>query len=403
MKKKAFLLIILICFIPLALYGLKHYSDNQKPYEINDLKPWESDKKIISKSEDGITVPNKAADPKEPPVEETAYEVSIVSVGDIMFHMPQVSSSREGNSFNFKPMFSEVKNFIASKDIAVGNLETTINPKKALSGYPSFNSPVEVLDALKDTGFDYLLTNNNHILDTGIEGVKSTNKLVKSYGLKTVGSGEKDEAKYQIEEKNNIKIGMLAYTYGTNYGNNYKENINYIDKDKIKSDIAKMNPQCDFIITYLHIGTEYVRSVEPFQAEIVNAAAEAGADAVLCSHPHVSRKSELLKVNGREVYVNYSMGNFISNQNDKYTDIGSMTSLVIEKRGSQTKLKSAETIPVYRLRYKTGNKNIYKTVLHDSVNKFKNILSEPTLAYINQTSKQLLFKYNNSEAKPVNN
>lgn len=403
MKRKAFILITLIFLIPLALFGLKYYNNSQKSYEIAVLKPGESIKSVSSENKNGLSESTKPDEPKKPPVKDTAYEVSIVSVGDIMFHMPQVSASKEGNSYNFKPMFSEVKNFISSKDIAVGNLETTINPKKALSGYPGFNSPVQVLDALKDTGFDVLLTNNNHILDTGIDGIKSTNKLVKGYGLKTVGSGEENEAKFQIVEKNNIKIGLLAYTYGTNYGNNYKEMINYIDKAKIKSDIAEIRPNCDFIITYLHIGTEYVRTIEPFQAEIVNAAVESGADAVLCSHPHVSKKSELINVNGKEVYINYSMGNFISNQNDKYTDIGSMSNLVIEKRGTETKLKSAETIPVYRLRYKTGNKTIYKTVLHDSVNKFKSILSEPTLAYINQTSKQLEFKYSIGEAMPVNN
>lgn len=326
-------------------------------------------------------------------VSETTSEVSFISAGDILFHMPEVNSVKDKNSYNFKPIFSEVKDIINSKDIAVANLETTINPKKKLSGYPTFNSPVQTLDALKDTGFKVLLNDHNHSLDTGIEGLRSTNSLIKKYGFKVLGSGEANEDKSVIIEKNNIKIGMLSYTYGTNFGVQYKDMINYIDDAKIKQDVEKIKPKCDFLIVYLHLGTEYVRTVEPSQASIVNKVANLGADAILCSHPHVARKTDMLNVNGKKVLVNYSMGNFLSNQNDKYTDMGSMESLVIEKRGNVTTLKSAETIPVYRLRYSANGKTIYKVVPSNDLPKFKNVLAQNTVSYVNQVSNELKFNY----------
>lgn len=324
---------------------------------------------------------------------ETTSEVSFISAGDILFHMPEVNSVKDKNSYNFKPIFSEVKDIINSKDIAVANLETTINPKKKLSGYPTFNSPVQTLDALKDTGFKVLLNDHNHSLDTGIDGLRSTNSLIKKYGFKVLGSGEANEDKSVIIEKNNIKIGMLSYTYGTNFGVQYKDMINYIDDAKIKQDVEKIKPKCDFLIVYLHLGTEYVRTVEPSQASIVNKVANLGADAILCSHPHVARKTDMLNVNGKKVLVNYSMGNFLSNQNDKYTDMGSMESLVIEKRGNVTTLKSAETIPVYRLRYSANGKTIYKVVPSNDLPKFKNVLTQNTVSYVNQVSNELKFNY----------
>lgn len=320
-------------------------------------------------------------------------ELSIICVGDILFHLPEVVSAQNNDTYDFKPMFSEVKEIVSSKDIAVANFETTINPKKNISGYPCFNTPVEALDALKDTGFQILLNDHNHTLDTGIEGLRSTNKFMKQYGFKVLGSGDPDEDKSLIIDKNGIKVGMLSYTYSTNFGIQYKDMINYIDIDKIKSEMEIIRPKCDYLIVFLHLGTEYVRTVEPFQADLVKKVANLNADAILCSHPHVAKKTEILKHDGKETLVNYSMGNFISNQNDKYTDIGSMQSIVIKKINGITRLKSTETIPVYRLRYSNYGKTIYKTVPEYNINKFKNILSTDTVSYITQTSNELSFNY----------
>lgn len=319
--------------------------------------------------------------------------VSIISAGDILFHMPQVESARESNSYNFRPMFSEVKDIINSRDISIVNFETTVNPKKPYSGYPSFNTPVQALEAVRYAGFQVLLNAHNHTLDTGLEGMKNTMRLMKENGFMVVGTGEPNEDKSVIIEKNNIKVGLLAYTYGTNYGIQYKDMINYIDEEKIKSDLVKIRDKSDFILVFLHLGTEYLRTVEEFQINIVKKVASYGADAILCSHPHVARKTEILKHNGKEILVNYSMGNFISNQNDKYTDIGSMESMIIEKKGNITRLKSAETIPVYRLRYNKDGKIIYKTVPHNAIEDFSNILSKNILSYVREVSEELSFTY----------
>jgi poly-gamma-glutamate synthesis protein (capsule biosynthesis protein) len=333
--------------------------------------------------------------------DDTSSEVSIISAGDVLFHMPQVVSAQEKNGYNFKPMFSEVKNLIQSKDIAVANFETTVNPKKKYSGYPCFNTPVQSLEALKATGFDILLSNNNHSLDTGLEGLRSTKGYMQKYGFKVVGSGEPNEDKSLITEKNGIKIAFLSYTYGTNFGVKYPDMINYIDENKIAKDINAIKPNCDFLIVYLHLGTEYVRTVEDFQQKLINNVAEMGADAILCSHPHVARKTEMLEVKGKQVLVNYSMGNFISNQNDKYTDIGSMQSITIEKKGNTTRIKSTETIPVYRLRYSDKGKTVYKTLPSTEVKNFSNIVSSNSISYVNEVSSQLAFDYEAPKLAPV--
>jgi len=385
MKKKIVLSIslVLIIFFSAITFLIVHKNNNSKKTTEPAMAKGSEPSKAVVKD-----------------ISQTISEVSFISAGDILFHMPEVISAQENNTYNFNPMFSEVKDILSSKDIAVGNFETTINPKRNISGYPSFNTPVQALDALKETGFDVLLNDHNHTLDTGLEGMRSTNNLMKQYGFKVLGSGEPSEDKSVIIEKNNIKIAMLSYTYGTNYGIQYTDMINYIDEDKIKKEIENIRPKCDFLIVYLHLGTEYVRTVEPSQFTIVNKVAKMGADAILCSHPHVARKTEMVYENGKEILVNYSMGNFISNQNDKYTDMGSMESMIIEKKNNITKLKFAETIPVYRLRYTSNGKTIYKTVPYDKVDKFNNVLTQGTISYINQVAKELLFKYLPPKAPP---
>lgn len=333
--------------------------------------------------------------------DDSSSELSIISAGDILFHMPQVISAEVKNGYDFNPMFSEIKTLVQSKDIAVANFETTVNPNKKPSGYPCFNTPVQALEAIKATGFDILLNNNNHSLDTGLEGLRSTTRFMKEYGFKVVGAGDPEEDKTVVIERNGIKVALLSYTYGTNFGIKYPDMINYIDEEKISEDIIKVKSKSDFIIVYLHLGTEYVRSVEDFQQKLVNNIAEMGADAILCSHPHVARKTEFLKVNGREVLVNYSMGNFISNQNDKYTDIGSMQNIILEKKGNITRIKASETIPIYRLRYSYNGKKVYKAIVCKEAGNFTDIIGKAEVNYINTVSSQLAFSYEGMKLPPI--
>lgn len=330
--------------------------------------------------------------------EEKPSHTSITFTGDILMHMPMVSSVNKDNRYDFDNLFTEVKDKMTSTDFVVADMETTINPKCNLSGYPAFNSPVTILDTLKKLKVNALINAHNHILDTGLDGVKSTLKYDKEYGIQSIGAGLPEDNKYAIFEKDNIKIGVLGYTYSTNFGNKDDEYINYIDKDKIKKDmdLLKNDKKCDFIIVYYHIGTEYVRNIEKDQQDIVNYTANLGADAILCSHPHVPKKSEIIKANGKDVYVNYAMGNFISNQNDKYTDMGTLVQLNIEKKDNKAYLSSGQSYPIYRLRYNNNNKTIYKTVPIENIDKYNNILSKEAISYIKDTAKEIEFTYKNN-------
>jgi poly-gamma-glutamate synthesis protein (capsule biosynthesis protein) len=240
-------------------------------------------------------------EPTPEPTPEPPKKITIVAVGDIMFHSPQIKEAYTKDGYNFNPSFEEIAPVLGSADIAIGNLETTVNTKRKPSGYPTFNAPIEALDAILNAGFDILVTANNHSVDTGAEGIKETVNNIIQKGMVPVGTGEVENNKFAIIEKNDIKVGILAYTSSTNGIPAPSGMVNMVDSDSIKSDIEQIKDKCDFLIVYVHMGTEYVRSIEDSQEKLFKDIADAGADCVLGSHPHVARKSELYKTNGREV------------------------------------------------------------------------------------------------------
>lgn len=326
--------------------------------------------------------------PTATPTPEPPKKIIITAVGDIMFHSPQINAAFDGSKYDFSESFEDIKVLIESSDIAIGNFETTIHPMKKPSGYPRFNAPIETLDALSNAGFDVLITANNHSADTGEKGIINTAEMIKKYGMIPVGTGSVEQLKYSIVEKETIKVGFLAYTSSTNGLTAPKGMINILDLEAIKSDIEIVKTKCDFLVVYIHMGTEYVRRVEDNQLKLFREIADLGGDCILGSHPHVARKSEIYNTDGREVYINYSLGNFISNQNDKYTDIGTMVQLSILKDKEEVMIDGFEIIPTYRLRYKDGNKTIRKVILGSSSERYEEI-SQRSQQYIKEVSEEI--------------
>lgn len=319
-----------------------------------------------------------------PKVEDKPIEATVIAAGDIMFHIPQINEARREEGFGFRMPFEKIRGTIVGADLAIANFETTVNEKKSLSGYPRFNSPPEVLEAIGYTGFDVLVTANNHCMDTGIEGAENTAALIRKNNMIPVGTGENNKA--ALVDVKGIKLGILSYTTSINGLKAPAGYVNMADKEQIKKDIENLKGKCDFIIVYLHAGVEYRRDIEKETAELFRAVADMGADCVLGSHPHVTRKSEIYRTNGRDVLINYSMGNFLSNQNDKYTDMGSMTKLHLKKQGNKTTLDNFEIIPTYRLRFvDTDGKTKRRIILAADVDGYSHV-SETQKQYVRQMS-----------------
>jgi poly-gamma-glutamate synthesis protein (capsule biosynthesis protein) len=282
--------------------------------------------------------------------------LSILFAGDIMGHDSQISAAfyNERGSYDYRFCLSYLQPLIQKADIAIGNLEVTL-AGEPYKGYPQFSSPDELATALKETGFDILINANNHAVDRGKEGLERTIEVTRSEGLIMTGtfeSGEARETRYPlIVEKNNILLAILNYTYGTNGLISSPPNIvNYIDTSMIRQDIQKVrkvNP--DFIIACMHWGNEYERVENETQQALARFLIKEGVDAIIGSHPHVVQPVEM-SYNGVDptdsILVVYSLGNFISNQRERYRDGGIIFSLELTKT-EKTIITDYSYLPVW--------------------------------------------------------
>lgn len=285
--------------------------------------------------------------------------VSFSFVGDLMCHSPQYEYAKVGDDeYDFVPVFREIKNLLSSADFTIGNLETVIAGKeKRYGSYPMFNSPEEYLSALKESGFDILITSNNHSIDRGTFGIERTIEKIKEYGMSGVGTNKSlpERDSIRIFEKNGIKFILLAYTYGLN-GNLLPKNksfmVNLIDTILIKNDIYRAkNYKSDLILVYFHFGEEYERRPNSFQKEIVSKVVSYGADVIIASHPHVIQPIKFFKPLNKKLdtsFVAYSLGNFLSNQRWRYSDCGVILNFSFKKiDSSKIVLNSISTIPTW--------------------------------------------------------
>lgn len=278
---------------------------------------------------------------KEEQIDSTVT-VSFSFVGDIMCHSTQYNYARVNkDSFDFNPVFSVIKNYLKEKDILIGNLETVLagNSKK-YSGYPYFNSPNEFADALKNTGFDFLSTANNHANDQGYDGVERTIKYLKFINIVPIGTKIKSDSSevFNIFVRKGIRFGLLSYTFGTNYKENtyrVSEYVSIIDTNIIQEDLQRLKANsCDIIIVYFHFGDEYQSTISTYQEMIVNKTIEYGADFILGAHPHIIQPFEKFKSSNKKLdsgFVVYSLGNFISNQRWRYSDGGVIFNFYVTK------------------------------------------------------------------------
>lgn len=316
--------------------------------------------------------------------------VNITIAGDLMFHITMVNKYRIKGGYDITPAFSGVRNDISSADMAFGNFETVIYPKHKLAGFPKFNSPKDIACNMKSIGYDVLSTANNHIMDNGTEGLYSTDDILKKYGIIPVGTGKPGQNKPVIYNVKGLRIGVCAYTYGTNAMRALPGTVNYINTKTLKKDVSAIRKKCDYLIVYFHIGTEYRRSAENYEKAVFRMAADGGGDIIVGSHPHVVRPSEFYTTGGRRVPLIYSLGNFISNQRDKYTDIGEMLKLKLSPIPGKDMLLELKSIPVYRQMYYNGGKIQYRLIKNEDIAKYKGTMKRSELSYVQNTMAEIL-------------
>ena len=331
-----------------------------------------------------------------PPPPTVTSTVTVRSAGDVLIHVPIFENARKSDGdYDFSHIFTYSKSIISDCDYFVANLETTLGGTngRRYTGFPRFNSPDSIVDALKGAGVDCLLTANNHSYDTNGDGVIRTLGRIAEAGLDYTGSRVNEEDKqYLVKDIDGVKLGLACYTYETPTAEGRKalngllvdtETAKLINSfnpakpdrfyEELSANIKQMKKQgADFIVVYIHWGEEYQLSQNVKQQEIAQKLCDLGVDVIIGGHPHVVQPMDLLTSTdgSHKTVCIYSVGNFLSNQRRSlmglktgHTEDGVIFEMNFAKYSDGTvMLESVDAIPTWVHLYSEGGKKVHSIV-----------------------------------------
>jgi len=343
-----------------------------------ETKPETKSKTEKSKTETG----SAAAVIIEKPV---IYNLSLIAAGDNLFHDSLIFSFKEADgTFDFSPIYTEVKPIVQEADLAFINQETVMAGESyGYSGYPAFNTPQSLAFTHADTGFDIINIANNHAMDKGAAGLISTLDFLDTIKDFTVIGARKEGKSARIITKNNITLGLLSYTHSLNgipLPKDKPDLVSMIDKTKMTLEIGELRPLCDFLIVSMHWGAEYLLEPDASQTELAEFLALQNVDLVIGHHPHVLQKADKLpRADGKEMFVIYSLGNFASHQRERERVIGGMLVVMFEKE-IKSHIKPQDGEPAEEL---SLNAQLLPVITHYD-RSFKNTKIYPLYAYTDE-------------------
>ncbi len=317
--------------------------------------------------------------PKNPAVthltQPAKSEIVIAAAGDIM--MPssiQAAIVKNGNDYAL--LFEKISRDLGA-DITFANLETPVDDKSPVSGYPKFNARPGLLRALKKCGLTIVSVANNHAMDTGVKGLKRTIHNLETSGLVFSGGGrtKPEAAEIKFFQARDVRVAFLSYTYSTNERLARKRErapgVNIIgvdsepDLNRAAASVRQARKNADIVVVSVHWGEEYATKPTNWQRRMAEVLVESGADVILGHHPHVLQPIESIPArDGRIALVAFSLGNFISSQNAGISSSnkknqkalrgdGIVLYITAVKEGGRAKVDHAEFLPIWTLRERT--------------------------------------------------
>lgn len=357
------------------------------------------------------TAPDTTAETTQPPiVKETT--ATIGATGDILLHELVIKSGYDSatGTYNYDDIFTYLSQYVSGVDYAVANLEVTLcgdDNGYAYSGYPCFNSPDAIVEALKNAGFDLLLTANNHSYDTRTTGLLRTQEVIDSYGLPHIGTRQdEDTARYTVVDINGIRVGMVNYTYNTSQDadgtislngigltNAASRLVNSFNYSQLDSFYAQLQTVLDDMyadgaeatVIYIHWGDEYQTTPNANQKKIAQQLCDMGFDVIVGNHAHVPQGTELLTSQTDESHKTvclYSTGNAISNiyrgSFPVNTEDGMLFRFTFAKYSDGTVVvESADVLPTWVYRYydDNGTRKFLILTMDDTLADWQNAMS----------------------------
>ena len=325
----------------------------------------------------------------------------IAAVGDILCQMDMVEDAYSNGAYDFSSMFSNITKFVQNSDLAIGTLETNFIDGK-YSGVGKYNSPIEFLTAVKQSGIDLVSLAHNHELDYGIDGLNTTINKVQEQNISITGISNNKENENKdftgiIKEINGIKIAFIGYTYGLSNENELTEEekliANIYSEDLAKKDLEYAKENSNYIIAIMHWGDVNTSTISEYQNNITAFLVNNGVDMILGTHPAVVEPMKIIQnAEGKNILVAYSLGNYISTLNYDNADVELILNIQIAKTSDSDKavLQKVDYTPIYVLDNGTKAENRFE--LTDMKQLAKDYANGDTSKISRQTYDKLIVK-----------
>ena len=340
----------------------------EKEENVNTIKEDEENINTVKENKEDETTTNEIAisnsenQIEKNTIQSSSSTINIAFTGDIMCQnsIYEDAYNSSTDSYDFSYIFENIKYNLQTADITVGSLDTTFAGKdKKYSGNSILNTPESLAYTLKKIGFDVLSTANSHCYDKGYEGIENTIKYLNDADISHTGTytSADEQNKILIKNVKGIKIAFLSFTYSTNgisVSQDKSYSVNLANEATILTQLRLAKLQSpDLIIANMNWGIEYQTTPNNEQKKLANLLFENGADIIIGNHPHILQSMEKKNIilndkTQKNVFVAYSLGNFLADQNKKNTQSSAILNLSITKdTDNKISINSVNYTPTY--------------------------------------------------------
>ena len=270
-----------------------------------------------------------------------AKEVSLVFAGDTVLDDTAGKIIEQGGD-----PFSDFADYFAGADIRITNLECVVSTRgQANDKMYTFKAHPRVIPVLQKH-FDAVTLANNHSGDFGTDAFAQMLSLLNHAGLAQVGGGMNLKQAHTplVFTRNGWRIAVLSYNefHPRSFEAGFDiPGVAWSEDQQVMEDIqtARRMHRADLVIPVMHWGWENEKTANPRQRQLAKLMIDAGADAVIGGHPHVTQDVSVYK--GKPIV--YSVGNFVMKETDNaFQRKGWVLKMYLDKRG----VTRFETLPV---------------------------------------------------------
>jgi len=370
--------LIVLCLIALFISGCLRIETGDDPIH-TVLRP---PSPVPAKESTELPQAETEEEAVQPETTEPDAKITISAVGDIIGSTENYQSVKTGDVYEFSGQFRELREMFLSHDLTIANLVSPIaGADYGYSGYPRYNAPRELVQAIADIGIDALSTANRYAFDLGARAVNSNLNNIQEIGLRAFGTAANQEQADQplILDVGGIKVGLASYTSLLNQPlGNVSYAVSMADPQTIEQDITKLRSQgAEIISVNMYWGDEYADHPNAEQTELMDLLERLGVDIVLGSHPHVIQPLvvKTIEFEGRQktMVQAYSLGNFYSAFLMGRTKTGLMLAIDVAREAGLPSIPDVRHKLVYNHQVERGDGQIdYRLIDLDTVEERRN-------------------------------